>query len=354
MVDYCKSQGFDIFTITREKTDDDVKQYEIGVGIPFLKRSNNPFFKNTFSPFLISKIRKILNFEKPDVIHAFYVTSNGFLAALTDYHPLVVSILGSDIFINAKSMILKPLVKYALNKADCICCAFPHVLAEPVFNELGTDISKVSSILFGVDTEKFRPMQFDSDVATQFNVSSNEPIVVYTRGFEPVYDCATFFSAIPLVLKEKKNTRFIALHKPGQQSLGMNIARELGIENAVVFHEWIPHDEIPRLLSLASIYVSTSLSDGASNSLLEAMACGIAPVVSDIPANRPWISDGVNGYLFTVKDEKALAQRILTMLEDEKLRNDFGKQSRDIVETHADQQKEIKKYKDLYLSLLEK
>ena len=105
----------------------------------------------------------------------------------------------------------------------------------------------------------------------------------------------------------------------------------VGINNDVVFHEWLPRDEIPRLLSLASIYVSTSLSDGASNSLLEAMACGVAPVVSNIPANQPWIDDGVNGYLFPVGDKKALANNILTLLGDEKLRNDFGKRSRKIM-----------------------
>ena len=54
---------------------------------------------------------------------------------------------------------------------------------------------------------------------------------------------------------------------------------------------------MPAYLNAADIYVSTSLSDGTSLSLLEAMACSLPVVVTDIPANKEWITDGHNGFL---------------------------------------------------------
>ena len=61
-------------------------------------------------------------------------------------------------------------------------------------------------------------------------------------------------------------------------------------------------------LHSGSCYISASLSDGTANSLLEAMAAGLFPIVSDIPANREWIADGENGMLFPPGDHMALAR----------------------------------------------
>jgi len=64
----------------------------------------------------------------------------------------------------------------------------------------------------------------------------------------------------------------------------------------------IPREKIPDLLNQADIYVSTSLYDATSVSLLEALASGAFPVVTDIPANREWISDGESGFLLPSLD----------------------------------------------------
>jgi glycosyltransferase involved in cell wall biosynthesis len=59
------------------------------------------------------------------------------------------------------------------------------------------------------------------------------------------------------------------------------------------------------------VYVSASLWDGASISLMEAMACGVFPVVSDIPANREWLQDGATAFLFPCGDWRRLAEILL-------------------------------------------
>jgi glycosyltransferase involved in cell wall biosynthesis len=76
---------------------------------------------------------------------------------------------------------------------------------------------------------------------------------------------------------------------------------------------------MPNLLSEADIYVSTSLYDGTSVSLLEAMGSGAFPIVTNIPANREWINDGENGFLISVDDEKILAQRIIESIKNRSL-----------------------------------
>jgi glycosyltransferase involved in cell wall biosynthesis len=88
----------------------------------------------------------------------------------------------------------------------------------------------------------------------------------------------------------------------------------------VKFVGTVPHDKVVDYLSAADIYVSTSFSDGTSASLLEAMACSLTPLVTEIPGNKEWIENEVNGLLVPVADSKILAEKILLLATDRELR----------------------------------
>ena len=107
-----------------------------------------------------------------------------------------------------------------------------------------------------------------------------------------------------------------------------------------------------KYLAISNIYVSTSLSDGASNSLMEAMATRLAPIVSDIPANRAFIKDGQNGFLFPVKRYEILAKMILYLKDNKETREKFGIINREIILNKADHQKEMAKANVLYNELV--
>jgi glycosyltransferase involved in cell wall biosynthesis len=82
----------------------------------------------------------------------------------------------------------------------------------------------------------------------------------------------------------------------------------------------VSHDKVVDYLSAADIYVSTSFSDGTSASLLEAMACSLAPVVTEIDGNKEWVKDGENGLVAPLADSKRLAEKILLLATDHELR----------------------------------
>jgi glycosyltransferase involved in cell wall biosynthesis len=105
---------------------------------------------------------------------------------------------------------------------------------------------------------------------------------------------------------------------------------------------------MPNLLSQADIYVSTSAYDGTSVSLLEALGCGAFPVVTDIPSNREWITDGHNGFLISKEDERLLARRIVQAIRDQRLLAEAYKINRRIVKERAYWRDNIKRITDLY------
>ena len=75
------------------------------------------------------------------------------------------------------------------------------------------------------------------------------------------------------------------------------LARQLNVAHRVEFSGFLSADELRRSYQRAAVFVSVPTSDGSSVSLLEAMAAGCVPVVSDLPANREWVTDGINGLL---------------------------------------------------------
>jgi len=130
------------------------------------------------------------------------------------------------------------------------------------------------------------------------------------------------------------------------------LARSFGITEKVIFRGSVPHDELPSYLNSSDLYVSTSLSDGTSISLLEAMACGLPCVVSDIPANKPWIKEGQNGFRFQPGDHKELATKIISVLSGKELRASMGVASRLRVVEEGDHKTEMSKVEQVYVRLI--
>ena len=100
----------------------------------------------------------------------------------------------------------------------------------------------------------------------------------------------------------------------------------------------MPSNDAERLIGQADVYVSAAASDGASIALLEAMALGVVPVVSDIVANRSWIEDGVNGVLVPIEPH-AIADGIRRALTLD--REDVHRRNLEIVTARADRDRNL-------------
>ena len=90
---------------------------------------------------------------------------------------------------------------------------------------------------------------------------------------------------------------------------------------------------------MADLYISASHVDGSSVSLMEALACGLPTLVSDIPANKEWVSEGVNGWLFPDGNAEALAEKILSVSSQGKKLDQISQAARKTAEERADWKK---------------
>jgi glycosyltransferase involved in cell wall biosynthesis len=326
--------------------------YDKNVRIHLLKRLAPKIWAVTrYISFLlwIFKTRKFIKEIQPDVIDSHFIIDNGFLAACSGFHPFVTTAWGSDVLIfPRRNFVWKIVAKFTLKRADRVICD-SEVLKKGLL-ALGTSPDKISKNYNGINTSQFSPRRADEALKNKMGITGF-PTVICIRHLRPLYNVEMLVKAIPLVLKHAPQVRFVIAGDGIQRGYLENLVASLGASQNVKFIGYVLHDELPGYLASADIYVSTSLSDSTSLSLQEAMACELAPVVTDLPANREWISDGENGFIVPQNDHQALAEKLIYLIDNSEIRVKFGKINRKMIEERAEYDKEMAKVEKLYEGL---
>jgi glycosyltransferase involved in cell wall biosynthesis len=254
--------------------------------------------------------------RKCDLIHAHWAVPAGLMALAAGRvcrKPVIVTVHGSDILVvPEKNRLIRGLLRYVLTHADAITSVAEHLTDRIV--EMGAPPERVLTFPMSVPDESFA-----SEGETPKGWDEKK-VIFSNRSLYPLYNVETLIRAVPTIVKKEPQAEVVIAGDGPERERLKNLASELGVAEQVEFIGAIPHERMPDYLRGSAAYVSTALSDGASVSLLEAMACGAFPVVADIAANREWIDDGANGYLFPAGDAGALAEKILECLDREALR----------------------------------
>lgn len=281
------------------------------VGVePFDKYRNKHLFLTR-----VPRVRRIVRDFRPDVVFATYVISNGLTALLAGGGPLAVSAQGGDVRALYRTGDWRNAVRRLLLRRICRRAGLIHSVSRQLSDmlvALGAAREKIHEAPSGVDTRLFAP-----DPAMPRLGATR---IICIRKHEPVYDLATLVDALATLHRD--GVSFHCTFVGGGHLLEAHRARaaEAGLGGKVEFRGAVPHGELPSLLRSADLYVSPSLSDGTSASLLEALASGLFPVVTRIEANTPWIADGRTGLLFEPRRADQLAAALKQALGDADLR----------------------------------
>lgn len=294
--------------------------------------------------FAVPTLRRLAKRIQPDVVHAQYVTSYGFLAALAGIRPLVLTAWGTDVLISPKvSRIMRWIASYAVRHADVVTTVAQHM--NTAVAALGIPVEEVTAVPFGVDTKFFVPPEKPRSEVFPLRL-------ICTRNFAPVYSVNTLLTAL-----QKMADFGLNLHVDlvGDGPLKCELEAQVdtaGMNSWVTFHGHVNHATLASLLARAHIFVTPALSDGNNVSLNEAMACSCFPIATDIPANSQWIEHGVNGLLYPSGDAVRLAEYILQAYRDVALRTRAGVINRDIIEKRADWRVCVARMSDTYTNAI--
>jgi glycosyltransferase involved in cell wall biosynthesis len=288
---------------------------------------------NTFSRLkyfkALPKIKSIINDFKPDILHAHYASSYGLIGALSGFHPFILSIWGSDVFeFPKKSFINKYIFKAILNKANTILST-SNIMAKEV--NLYTK-KKVLITPFGIDLDKFKPFKVDS------LFSKNDIVIGTIKSLEDIYGIEYLLNAFKL-LNDNLKALSLKLLIVGNGSLQYNLkklAQELDIESQTIFLGAVSNQEVPKYLNMLDVYVALSKQESFGVAIIEASACNIPVVVSDVGGLPEVVENNHTGFIVPKENSVLAAEAIEKLVLDINLRDEIGFNGRERVSKQYD------------------
>jgi len=318
-----------------------VPTYNVGLGKKYSESEGKWKY-----PLSMLRARRLIKKLDPDIVHAHYATSSGLTALACGFHPVVVTVHGSDLTVGIKSRIWRSLLRKIFEYSDCVNTVSEDL--QRMVLSLGIGPDKIETFTLGIDTEKFafveRPKIEQSRVLR----------LVCTRRLEPVFDHRTIVQALALL---KKNGIRFDMSFVGDGSMLDELKRQVedaGLDDRVSFMGRVHNDSLPEVLGRHDVYLSASLWDGTSLSLLEAMAVGLFPVVSDIKANSAWLRHNVDGLLHKVGDADDLATNILRLCNRPQLLAAATEANRKRVVESGDRKTNMKHLERIYEGLIQR
>ena len=292
---------------------------------------------------LVWDFRRVVKRIKPDIVHAGPIQTCAFIAVLSGFHPILTKSWGYDLVRDADtSKWMQWVTRYTL-KRSAFFTSDANVTRDRAI-AFGMNPENIVLFPWGVNIERFHPEKEERP-----KVKDSKSITLFcNRTWEPIYGIDILAKAFVKVAQTNPDVNLILL---GGGSQGANIRKILtngGVMERVHFGGQVSQRDLPRWYHMADIYISPSHVDGSSISLLEALACGMPSLVSDIPGNKEWIEDGVNGWLFRDGDVDDLAEKILLAIKSRRSWGRIGKAARKVAEERADWKKNFGKLLEAY------
>jgi glycosyltransferase involved in cell wall biosynthesis len=288
---------------------------------------------------------------QPDILNAHFLTVHGWNAWMSGFHPYVVTLWGSDIFIHPKkSRVAALLARLTLRAADM-------VMINPVMRqaalEAGAPPEKLEPVTIGVDVSRFTPGPDPAALRARLRLEGRR-VVFSPRSIAPLYRQGIVVEALAQLPSDVVvlMPRFRA--QPDELAKIERQAEALGLSDRVVIVPEIAHTEMPDFYRLADVVVSVPESDSAAVTMLEALACGRPFVATDLPAIREWLGDLEGPELVPVDEALATAAALRRALEKSpEARVEQAARLRGSVVERADQARTLARMESLYLELVQ-
>lgn len=322
----------------------------------YLSRNIVTFYINLLiNVIYVNRLIKIIN---PDILHAHYVLYYGFYGIFSSFHPFIISAWGSDVLkAPNESRISEQLVAYTLKKADKITTTAKFMVSFLV-DRFQLIREKVIRIPWGIDMNIFYQKFTDKEekLIEKLKIRSANTLVLSNRSMAPQYNIEKIIESIPFVLESNPKTIFLFIKGYGTTDFEKKMkekANKLGVSNNTRFiSEKISEEEMATYLNITDMFISITKTDQFASSIMEGMACGAIPIVSNIKPYHQYLSDNLNSLFVDPENPVDLAKKIIYCIEHPEVKENFNKINKEIILKHEDWDKNALKMLNLYEELL--
>jgi L-malate glycosyltransferase len=290
------------------------------------------------------KIREI----HPDLLHAHYATSFGFLGALSDEHPFILSAWGSDIFsFPRKTPFHRYLLQWILGKANFLCST-SYVMAEEMRLYIEKD-KAIEVIPFGVDVELFSPPKNEGPVLP------GKVVFGVAKYLQPVYGLDLLLKAFAQLEEKEPGRALLRIAGAGPELWRLQaLASKLNIASQVEWIGAIPNTEVSEFYQNLDVVVVPSRKESFGVTAVEGSACARPIIASRVGGLPEVVIDQETGIMVEPENVDALAQAMEHLMQHPEERQRMGRNGREFVLKHYDWQHNVSQMEEVYRKLLAK
>lgn len=341
-----------------EKIGESIKIHKLPIG----KNSENLHYQSqkdlliyAWKAYFFSK--KLIKENHYDLSHSFFTLPCGFLS-LAHYRwyklPYIVSLRGADVpgYSDRFPLIYKfltPLIRQIWKKAAAVVSNSQGLKELALKTNAGQEIGIIYN---GIDIEQFRSGQGTQNMEHGTQNTEHE---TQNRGFKII--CISRLTArkgfnylIEALAKIAGKYPDLSLEIVGEGDAKDELEKQVksaNLDSRIEFKGRISHEKTPEVYQRASVFVSPSLNEGMSNTMLEALASGLPIIATDTGGSQELIRTGENGFIVKMKDADDIAEKLEKLIADPELVRSMGRKSRAIAETMS-WGSVAKKYYELY------
>ncbi|BBO33513.1 glycosyltransferase [Lacipirellula parvula] len=204
--------------------------------------------------------------------------------------------------------------------------------------------AKVNTIYNGVDCERFSP-QDATPIRNELGIAADAPVVGILAALRPEKNHELFLHGAAAIRQTLQAAQFIVVGDGPKRNELQMLAKKLGLAEAVHFVG--SRSDVPALLAACSVVALTSHNEASPVSILEALACGVPVVASNVGSVRETVVDGVTGRLFAPGDEGAFVGATVELLQNQEEARRLGEEGRRRVEARWSLEAMVRGYEEL-------
>lgn len=299
---------------------------------------------------LASKMADVIKDEKLDVLHVHYAIPHAVCAVLArdmcgENIGIVTTLHGTDISVLGEDSTLQQAIKYGIDRSDIVTTVSDALKAE-TYERIETT-KPIETIYNFVDEDVFHPVD-GSKLKKEFGIREDERVLIHISNFRKIKNIPDVIDAF-MKVREAMPAKLLLVGDGPEKHRVMDKVKTMPYKNDVLFLG--KQENIAELFSISDLKLLLSEKESFGLVLLEAMACGVPGIGTNIGGIPEVIEHGTNGYLVELGDVDAVAHYAIELLSDEAKLVQFRMNALDSVQTKFKSEKIIEQYEMIYEKL---
>jgi glycosyltransferase involved in cell wall biosynthesis len=288
----------------------------------------------------------------PDIVHCLHgIRSQLFISELYNHisAPLVTTLTGTDYNSPEKQGALNEKLSYMLHKSSAIITF--NSFAKDLLVELFPPFSKKAHVIPQA-VELTTRNESRNSIRNKYGYTENDIIILMAGGIRSIKNLGYAIDACSEIEKQSPHIKLILAGPVIEQDTADHILSRGKELKCFSYPGELSQDETRRLMYSSDIFLNTSISEGMSGAILEAMAESLPIIATSNSGNAALVNNNENGFLVLLNDQDNLIEKLLRLISDKELRDNMGATGKDLVEKYYTSELEIDRLFKVYEKVL--